>query len=533
MKQVAMKVNQANLVKSLKFSFTQKITVVSELMQNARRANATQVSFEFAPETKILRVSDNGCGIESIETLLTVAESGWDAEVVANEHPFGIGFLSALFACHHLTVQSKSWRFSVNTEQVLSFKPITVEPVTDWDGKTHITLLGVDFDAQSFKSTLEGLAKGFPIPVLFNGEHLDRNHALGSELDFVDTELGQIYLIGLDKPGNAEYAFDVYLQGLPIYKSQSYSRYAHVVHLDSARFYARLPDRDKLIDEAEVVKAINAALKQEIEKRLLILKSTLSAEDFVQYFEMMRYWELLSLLNDVEILPQQAIRQFDSYPVCDTELFGSFKSFPEKLVSRTEIESGQVEIVDIDDDIQSEGAARFMFAWMRDSLIYTGNLHAGHWIHSQLRYLNDEEMTIELLNESHTSQFQGAWVWVNVVFCDGYRITIGSDVVEITHLAIYQGNENGDQVIMPKADCSAAVIEQVATFRSEIDEYQEAIHDADMEAFSAFVVANIASDPADAMKRLLPDFSGCPSLYGKAFVVNLDEKGQVASVAAA
>ena len=32
MKQVSMKVNQANLVKSLKFSFTNKTTVLGELM---------------------------------------------------------------------------------------------------------------------------------------------------------------------------------------------------------------------------------------------------------------------------------------------------------------------------------------------------------------------------------------------------------------------------------------------------------------------------------------------------------------------
>ena len=56
MKQISMKVNQANLVKSLRFSFTNKTTVLGELMQNARRANATQVVFEFAPETRILRV---------------------------------------------------------------------------------------------------------------------------------------------------------------------------------------------------------------------------------------------------------------------------------------------------------------------------------------------------------------------------------------------------------------------------------------------------------------------------------------------
>lgn len=99
--EVAMKVNQANLVKSLRFSFTHKTTVLGELLQNARRAQATLVEFSFCPETKVLQVSDDGCGIESIETLLTVAESGWDAELVAQEHPFGVGFLSALFACRH------------------------------------------------------------------------------------------------------------------------------------------------------------------------------------------------------------------------------------------------------------------------------------------------------------------------------------------------------------------------------------------------------------------------------------------------
>jgi HSP90 family molecular chaperone len=89
--EVAMKVNQANLVKSLRFSFTNKTTVLGELIQNARRANSEMVVINFCPETKTLQVLDDGCGIDSIATLLTVAESGWDADVVAHEHPFGIG----------------------------------------------------------------------------------------------------------------------------------------------------------------------------------------------------------------------------------------------------------------------------------------------------------------------------------------------------------------------------------------------------------------------------------------------------------
>src|SRR5664279_4625534 len=148
MNEVAMKVNQANLVNSLRFSFTNKTNVFSELMQNARRAQATQVNFNFCPKTNVLQISDDGCGIDSIETLLTVAESGWNADLVAQEHPFGLGFLSALFACRHLTVVSKSGCISANTDAVLAFKPVTVSPVTGWNGITSFTLTGVaiDFD---------------------------------------------------------------------------------------------------------------------------------------------------------------------------------------------------------------------------------------------------------------------------------------------------------------------------------------------------------------------------------------------------
>lgn len=532
MKQISMQVNPGNLVKSLKFSFSNQTTVLGELMQNARRAGATSVQFEFAPETKILQITDDGCGISSLETLLTVAESGWDADVVAQEHPFGIGFLSALFACRHIAVVSKSGRISVNTEDVLSFKPVTVSPVTDWDGITRITLLGVELESKLIESTLKRFGKGFSIPVFFNGESLEREHALDSGLDFVDTEVGSVHLVGLDKPDGAHYAFDVYLQGLPIYRSHQYCSTTHIVHLGSTRFHARLPDRDKLVDESDVIKLIKAALRQAIENRLLQLKSTVSAQDFVQFFDMMRHWGLSGLLNDVDILPQQVVHKITSYPVCDPELYGCFTAYPEKPVTRSEIESRQVEIVDIEDDIQSDGAACFMFAWMRDSLIYKGHLDGGHWIHSMIRYLDEDEVSVDLVNETHVSRFKGSWVWIDVRFCDAYRIRIGNDVVEIADHAFHEGSENGGCIVMPKADGSADVLEQVSTFRSEHDDYQEATHDTDCNDFSTFVIANALTDPGQAFQRLLPNFQGCPALYGKAFEVVLDEDGQVASVTA-
>lgn len=543
---VAMRVNQENLVKSLKYSFTNRSTVLGELMQNARRADATQVRFDYDPVVSTLTVTDDGCGIDDIEALLTVAQSGWDAELMADEHPFGIGFLSALYACEHLALDSKCGRLTALTADVLSFKDLEVDASVDWQSMTTLTLSGFGLDADKIGDKLKTLAEGFPIPVIFNGESLERYAAFDlatershSGLDYVETEIGWVYLRCISGssgvPCDDRY-FKVYLQGLPIYENATWSpdvERAHIIHLDSARFYARLPDRDRLIDETEVVALINGVLGHLVRKRMVALKSSMEPLAFVQTFATLQYWKCLDLLNDVDFLPKQVVEVVDSYPVCSTEVYSDFMGHPDKPIHRSAIVSREVEVVDIDDYILYDGAARYMFAWMRDSLIYQGNLDKGHWIHSMVRHLSSEEVTVELVNETHSAGFHGSWVWVNVSFCDAYRIKVGGDVVEITDYAYYQGSDYGETVVMPSGNRSSEVMEQVATFKSEYDEYQKATHDDDCEAFYSFVVANTTNDPAEAMGQLLPEFTGCPSLFSKAFVVSLDEMGKVASVIAA
>ncbi|MBD9362284.1 hypothetical protein EBB_17545 [Methylomonas sp. EbB] len=412
----------------------------------------------------------------------------------------------------------------------MAFKPVTITPVHDWNGITSIALQDVDMEMGQISTTLKRLARGFPIPVLFNDQLLECSCALDGGLTFVDTEIGAIYLHGMDQPNGAQYEFDVYLQGLPIYSSHSYTSNRHIIHLDSSRFHARLPDRDKLVDEADVIKRIKAVLAQTIEQRFIQMKTTLSDEEFVGFYEMLRHWELLKLLNDVPVVPPEALREIIAYPVCDTEVFDNFEQQPDKAMTRIEILARG--IVSIDDDIKQDGAGRYLFAWSRDYLLYHGTLDSGHWLHSLVRHLNDEELVIETVNESHQAQFQGDWCWVSVRFCDAYQIRLGQDVVEITADACYQGQENADDIIVPKGDSSAQVLQQMASFRSEYDEFQESTFESDSDAFVAFVVANTASDPANAMQRLLPDFCGCPALYGIAFLVELDQQGKPASVIA-
>ena len=74
---VTLQINSQRLIKNLMFSFTNKTTFLSELMQNARRAGATFVRFSFDevwPNTLV--VEDDG-GIANLQNLLTIAESGW------------------------------------------------------------------------------------------------------------------------------------------------------------------------------------------------------------------------------------------------------------------------------------------------------------------------------------------------------------------------------------------------------------------------------------------------------------------------
>ncbi len=113
-------------MRHLKLGFTSQTTVLGELMQNARRAKASVVVFDYDEAAGRLTVTDDACGIADLQVLLTVAESGWDAETVAHEHPFGLGFLSAAYAAERLTVESRGRRLCFASADLLAFRPLDV-----------------------------------------------------------------------------------------------------------------------------------------------------------------------------------------------------------------------------------------------------------------------------------------------------------------------------------------------------------------------------------------------------------------------
>jgi hypothetical protein len=542
---VALRVNAPNLVQQLRFGFASDTTVLGELMQNARRAGATRVEFELDPEARELRVKDDGCGIGSFDPLLAVAESGWDPDLIEREHPFGMGFLSALFACEHITVESKGGRLAAPTRDLLAFKPVAVHPVQD-AGNTVLTLRGFGLEPGLVERVLRRLAKGFPIEVLFNGAALERPKALTSGLEFLRTDIGQVHIPGFcggsDLPWtqSSDRALVVYLQGLPVFQrgpdfamdETLPARRTVVVHLDSSLFRARLPDRDKLRDEPQALALIRKALRGVAHERISAMKPVLEPAAFAEGYEAMLAWECLDLLNDVPVLPAGLLRVIDGYPIRDGLATVNLE-LSAGSVAQADIESGAVKVVNLD-SLETDGAPAWMYAWKRGFLVYwDAALDSGHWLFRHLIDLTEPRVGVEIVGESRRADFDdGLWVGGPVAFCRSYRLSLDGDSIEVDSEALYLESSDIDPdspcglFIVPAVETTGMVVRQASSYFDENDLFNETACYGDQGAFATFVLAHTASDPAMALGRLLPSFKGYASLAGRSFILSLDGQGK-------
>ena len=196
---VKLTVNAANLVRHLRNAFTHTDTVLAELMQNARRAGATSVAFQCDEMTRTLSVVDNGRGLEDPQAMFSIGESGWDTEMMTDEHPYGMGFMAAIYAAERVVIQSRGRRIDIATCDLLDFQDIVVE--ADVDGQAQgarITLQGWTLDDRQTKASLANYARGFSIPVLCNGEPLPRPDALDGDRVFTATDVGKLCVYAIE-----------------------------------------------------------------------------------------------------------------------------------------------------------------------------------------------------------------------------------------------------------------------------------------------------------------------------------------------
>jgi hypothetical protein len=512
--QIQVRINEEGALRNQRFAFTDRFTLVSELLQNARRAGATSIVIDHDAEARTLTVRDNGCGIDDFQKLLTFNESGWDEPTRDAENPFGVGFSKCLYAAVRCVVRSRGLCADFDTAAALARTPIDVIDLAEaWTEGTEVELHGVDLP--ELASRIATLCAGFPVPIRFNGKAVDRPHA-ASNLLLVDTPVGGLHLYGTH---DGEHSHDtmVYLQGFcvlrPIYHRPER---VNVLHLDPRQFMARLPDRDKLIDEDRQQRRIDISLRAEWRRVLEDAKRTLPPDLFVaRFYAALRAWGQLDLLNDIDVLPAAVFDEICGYPYQESGGDRDYLRTVATAPARSDIESGAVRLCAIE-SLDDSNAGRWMLARARRSLLFhLGGLHHEHWVQAHVRWLDDEPVAVEPLDERLRCGLQGRWVWPDVVLCAAVRVSVGADTVDITDAGVHQ-----DGVLhIPDGEWSGEAVRQASNFTDENEQFMESDLYADRDALADLIRRLRCVDPKDTLDSLLGELKleRYPVLHGRPF----------------
>jgi len=513
--QIQVRINEEGALRNQRYAFTDRFTLVSELLQNARRAGATCVEIHYDAAAQVLQVNDDGCGLTDFQKLLSFHESGWDAATRAEEHPFGVGFSKCLYASARCIVTSGCQRVDIDTAAALAKASIEVEQTTGAEAVTgtHIELHGVDL--YELGARIETLCLGFAVEVLFNGQPLTRRFAQ-ERLTMTPSAIGMVHLTGTS---DGQHSSDtmVFLQGFCVLKpAWCNPERVNVVHLDSRLFMARLPDRDKLIDEDVQRKRIDAELKACWRTTLEIAKTQLSPERFVDtYCAAMRAWGHLDLINDLDVLPAGLCDAIVGYPIQDDSGQREYVQPVATAPTPADIESGAVTLVALD-WVNDENAPRWMLARAKGWLVFDWiGLHADHWVQRHVRFLEDESVEVEAVSEQLRTALEGRWVWPNVILCEAVRVRSGNDVADIIDAGLCHDGE----LYIPAGECSGEPVRQLSSFTDEHDQFLDSDLDADRDALAELILHLRAVDPVQTLDSLLQELrlGKYPLLHGKTF----------------
>ena len=230
---------------------------------------------------------------------------------------------------------------------------------------------------------------------------LPRPHARDSRLRFIATAIGACHVPGLtgrDDFRASTARLTCYLQGLPVYSSSHWeAERANVVHLDASRFKARLPDRDKLIDEQSAVAEVHSVIRSLWQAHLRGEKTVSAPEAFVERYEVLGEWGMLALLNDVPLLPKEVLGAVEHYPV-QLHWPDSMLAPVSQPVRLDDVVSGEVKLARLETPFE-ESPARWMLAWRAGYLVLQGRLDAGHWAHALAQDLDALPLRVEMLGK--------------------------------------------------------------------------------------------------------------------------------------
>lgn len=228
---------------------------LNELLQNARRAQATRV--DVTVENGRVTVSDDGQGIADPSALLAFGQSDWNPETARSEDPAGMGVYS--LSRHHATIRSRcadqpAWQVKLAPEHFDGSLPAPVEILADEGIPRGATVtFDVDHEEAVFQA-VQRAARYYPLPVACNGELLERKDFLDQALRVEEWQgvhigayRGYVYHL---RPLNARLNFHGLLvqhTGLPTVSAIEQTWTAMVDVIDCPRLELTLPARREVV----------------------------------------------------------------------------------------------------------------------------------------------------------------------------------------------------------------------------------------------------------------------------------------------
>ena len=410
--EVALTFDTQALKRSLRFAFSNRYSVLQELIQNARRAGATRIwidtrSGEAAPDGVVLEtvsVKDNGCGIGDLRILFDVARSGWDDTVRAAEGPYGLGFLSAIYGAKRVKVASLGMSVDIDADQLLAGGTVSIQREASgacgstcrsedtWT--TEVCLMG--YATLGVAHACQGFALGYPIPIVLNGVELPRPDS--ENLAAPRTAVGTI-----DIRGGLSRGVRIYLQGFKVFEERHYASDPDIVHLDATRWHGKFPDRDRVINEDVMLREVKEA------RRLLYLERLEAAKARLDPVAFMERWhrtaaelDRLEIFNDINIVPASWFKVFDSLPAHE---FSGYSFLADDVreghgFSRDEIAEGAVVVAKLDsfyagDSDQDDCNTAWLYAYAAGAQVLSKEIDKDHWLHDMIRVHVDVEARLE------------------------------------------------------------------------------------------------------------------------------------------
>lgn len=552
-------VNEKNTISNMGSVFTNPVKVISELVQNARRAGATAIKVEASvSDDKTLNISviDDGCGVCDIATLLCLSQSGWDDAVVKQDNAYGMGFFSTLFAAKEVIVRSNGQSILIDTEAARNMEDIgemqfcAAAPTKG----TVITLLGVALHNgfEIVKRKIDELAEYSSVPLFFNNEELARPEALDSlkkKHPFVETPFGTLIIKSLF----TEELF-IILQDIKIYsEGYTYRTVDKNVLFANNTVKARMPDRDCLIDQNAQVKAISSWIAEYYTGRLRAIRQEMMDDiAFVKkYFDAIVKYDK-KCLNDIDFLPADAFSGF-CYPVRRAD----YSTDNYQIGDVTQASAAQEMFISQDGFDMEETPLLANFAYFSNASYLVKNLDKDHWIYRFIKAdLTERDMVVSLTGAQQV-EYDLDYI--------GRGLAVVADKIEISNSAIgktvlvdhvgfspdadYRFDENNigallidgieagftPQLLLPKGIVvSEQMLLQCSSYEDDNETWLDSDLDRDVDSLHRQILAATGGDPCSVLSDLIGTLPPAliTALQGKVLTLQLVDNKLAISAAA-